>query len=362
MEEYMDFNRLMASALICGNVLLVAGCSTTQEATSEKIFYPPPPSPARVQYLTSFSEERDLVPPMSAFKKFVLGDDERKSGIVKPYGLAVQGTKLYVCDTIIAQVHILDLEARTWEDFRPDKSPGKLSKPIDIAVDSDGIRYISDTVLGKVMIYSADGTYKASIGGDGSMKPVGVAVSGNRIVIGDLKQRQVQVYDRDSLQLLFSFPRDPENEAEQLFSPTNIDVDQAGNIYVSDTGAFRVQKYDAEGNYLNTYGGQGEASGLFVRNKGIAVDHDAILYVSDAATQTIQMFNSEGSLLLYFGEPEGSSVPLVLPAGVAIDYKNVGLFQPYADKNFKMDYLLFVANQYGPRKISVYGFGSMIQP
>jgi len=64
-------------------------------------------------------------------------------------------------------------------------------------------------------------------------------------------------------------------------------------------------------------------------------------------------------LLLFFGESEGNPYPLVLPAGIAIDYTNLDYFQPYVDSRYKLEYLVFVANQYGPNKIAVYGF---IQP
>jgi len=355
-------NKLKHYAVVYAVILLASGCSTTKEASSEKIFYPPPPENPRLQYLTSFSEEQDLVPPMNAFKKFIMGAaDVSALSIVKPYGMAVQGTKLYVCDTVLNHVHILDLEAHTWEIFDPE-SKGKIRKPINISVDSDGVCYIADTIRSEVLVCAADGTFIDAMGQDKDVKPVGIAVSKDRIFIGDINQHKVHVYDKVSRQLLFSIPRNSDNGQEQLFAPTNIALDQTGNIYVSDTGGFHIQKYDSEGNFLHTYGGPGTASGLFMRNKGVAVDHEGILYAVDAATQIVQIFDAEGNLLLYFGESEGSPVPLVLPAGIVIDYNNAGLFQSYADKNFKLDYLVFVSNQYGPRKVAVYGFGNMIQP
>ena len=130
MEMKMIINKIAAYALVCSSILLACGCSTTKETLAEAIFYPPSPDQPRLQYLTSVSDSSDLVPPMNAFKKFLLGDaPEDISGIVKPYGMAIQGTKLYVCDTIGFQVHVLDLEARTWEDFKP-KASGKLQKPM----------------------------------------------------------------------------------------------------------------------------------------------------------------------------------------------------------------------------------------
>ena len=359
----MTANKTGIYTLICISLLLAAVCSTTKEPLSEEaIFYPPAPGEPRLQYLTSFSDSSDLVAPANAFKKFLLGDSSTDiSGIVKPYGMAIQGTKLYVCDTIGAQVHAMDFEARTWEHFRPAVSGG-IKKIIHISVDSENVRYVSDPLRGEVIINSPDGQFVAAIAGEEKMKPVGLAVSEDRIIIGDLEQKKVHVFDKESRELLFSIPRNADNEAAKIFAPTNIALDQKGNIYVSDTGAFRVQKYGPDGDYIRTYGVHGDSPGQFARNKGIAVDRNGILYAVDAASQTVQMFDDEGNLLLFFGEQDGSEAPLVLPADVVIDYDNIALFQSYAHPDFKLEHLIFVTNQYGPRKVAVYGFGNMTQP
>jgi hypothetical protein len=46
-----------------------------------------------------------------------------------------------------------------------------------------------------------------------------------------------------------------------------------------------------------------------------------------------------------------------MPAKVILDYDHIDLFQPYAVKGARIEFLVFVSNQYGPRKINVYGFG-----
>ncbi len=46
-----------------------------------------------------------------------------------------------------------------------------------------------------------------------------------------------------------------------------------------------------------------------------------------------------------------------LPAKVILDYDHVDLFRQYAVKGAKIEFLVFVSNQYGPSKINVYGFG-----
>ncbi|MDP3980008.1 MAG: hypothetical protein Q8Q33_01200, partial [Chlamydiota bacterium] len=142
----------------------------------------------------------------------------------------------------------------------------------------------------------------------------------------------------------------------KLFSPTNLDLDNSGNMYVSDTGAFNVKKYSADGKLLASYGSHGDALGQFARNKGIAVDREGRVYVVDAAFEKVQIFDQNGQLLLYFPESNDPAA-LVLPAGIAIDYDHIEYFKTDINSSFKVDYLIFVTSQYGNRKVSVFGFG-----
>ena len=50
-----------------------------------------------------------------------------------------------------------------------------------------------------------------------------------------------------------------------------------------------------------------------------------------------------------------------LPAKVIVDYDNLKYFTKYVDDKFKLNYLVFVSNQYGPDKINVYGSISPIK-
>jgi hypothetical protein len=60
--------------------------------------------------------------------------------------------------------------------------------------------------------------------------------------------------------------------------------------------------------------------------------------------------------LMHFGGPYNKPGDMWLPAGIAIDYENLNYFSQFVDKSFDLQYLIFVTNQYGPDKISVYGF------
>ena len=193
------------------------------------------------------------------------------------------------------------------------------------------------------------------------MRPTSVALGMDRIYIADLKGHCVRVYEKAGHKFLFTIPRTPEADEEKepgkLFMPVNLALDRQGRLYVSDMAACRIQIYDADGKHLRTLGSQGDLPGQFARPKGLVVDREDRLYVVDAATQVCQIFDAEGRLLLFFGEPEGSQASLNLPAGVALDYDHLGLFQQYAAPDFVLEHLVIITNQYGPRKVSIYGLG-----
>lgn len=372
----MHWPSLVASALLA----LAAGCSTgpAPKPVSNFVFYPPPPDTPRLQYLTSFSGEKDLGSGSSKFATFVTGAAPAQRSIGKPYGLAIHRGQLYVCDTAQGAVDILDLTRRTFSLLEP-KSGGQIRTPINIAIDLDGTRYLADRGHDQILIYSPDGTFQGAIGekaeanpavaegkpvrsasaagGEKRLRPTDVALTDTRIYVTDLNNNCVRVYQKATREFLFKIPTDPKDEAAKLLAPTNLAVDSQNRLYVSDFAAFCVKEYDADGKYLRTFGRPGDRPGEFSRPKGVAVDREGRVYVVDAAAQVIQIFDAEGRLLLFFGEPKGSPVPLDLPAKVVIDYDHVGLFQQYAAPGFQVEYLVLASSQLGDRKVSVYGYG-----
>jgi len=231
--------------------------------------------------------------------------------------------------------------------------------PLNVAVDSDGVCYVVDAGRDQVVVFDKNGNYLSTIGKQGEMKPRDVAVSKDRIYIADLQKHNVHVLDKTTRNVLFDVPHsgDETNKSRALFTPTNLGLDSKGNLYVSDTGAFRVQVYDSKGNFVRSVGEMGDGLGQFARVKGIAVDRQDRLYAADAMSQVIQIFDDEGKLLTWFGEPGSDNKIQNLPAKVALDYDDVPFFERYASPKFKVEHLVIVINQIGPHKVSVYGFG-----
>jgi DNA-binding beta-propeller fold protein YncE len=336
---------------------LAAGCVSARKSAPSYTFFPAAPDEPRIQFLAAFSSDLELGRSPS-FSDFITGRPSGASPLVKPYGMALKDGKLYVCDTMTSSIQVFDLVKRRSRNFAP-RGEGRIQTPINITIDADGTRYVTDTGRNQVLIFSKDDGYVGAIGTTGEMKPTDVAVTPDRLYVTDVKGHGVRVYSKADRKLMFTIPRDAKPGKEGLYSPTNLAIDKQGRLLVSDLGAFAVQVYDLDGKYLRTIGQQGVAPGLFARPKGIAVDREGRVYVVDASTQVVQLFDPEGRLLMYFGQA-GSSTEgeLYLPAAVKVDYDNVSLFQKKAAPGFKIEYLILVTSQFGDRKISVYGFGS----
>jgi len=340
-------------------ILILAGCATAPEPEEEKteagpVFYPPLPNPPRIQFLTTFSGAADVEKvEKSELATFVLGKEtQEEQELSKPYGVALFDGKLYVADTRGGGYAIFDLREHTF------RAVGGFKKPINITFDAKGNKYITDTVLDQVIVYGPGDNRIQAFGETGEMKPGDVAILGNKLFVTDLKNHQIQVLDKTSGEFLYAIGSAGSADGQFVY-PTNLALGPDGNLYVSDTGNFRVEVFSPEGRFIRKLGEIGTSLGKFARPKGISVDRDGRIYVVDAAFQNVQVFDSEGKLLMFFAEPGNGPGQLYLPTDISIDYENVAYFQPYAEPGFKLEYVILVSNQFGPNKVNVYGFGKM---
>lgn len=336
------------------------GCGAKRPALLDAdvpIVYPPPPDTARLQYLTRIAGSPDVTGERSlSLLQKILGEQEENLGrpIIKPYGIATRRGKIYVCDTMLRGVEVIDLEARTFEYFQP-RGGDRMVKPVNCFVDPEGWLYVTDVGREEVIVYSDSGRYSGRIGAEELARPGDVFVEGERVWVSDVRAGKVHVYDRDSRRLLFSFPDADAPSAARLAAPANLFV-AADRVYVSDALLAVVKVYTIEGEFVSTLGSRGDRFGQFARPKGVAVDREGIVYVVDAAFANVQVFDRSGRLLTFFGGPGEEPGRMWLPAKVVVDYENLDYFRQYVHPSFELKYLVLVTNQYGPAKVSIYGF------
>jgi DNA-binding beta-propeller fold protein YncE len=336
-------------------ITIVSACSKHiyPSAVSYPVFYPIPPDTARIQFLTRIGSSSDITLGRSKFKTFVAGP-ESVLPIIKPYGLDKYKGKLFVADVGISGLQIMDFEKKTFDYFIPG-GRGKLLLPRNCFVDDSGNLYISDLKRKQVVIFNERFEYVGEISGTENFEPNDIVISGDTILVTDPKNNRINAYDKNSRQLLYSFPKSSSiGNIDWLYNPENLCV-SGGNIYITDIGDPMIKVFSMNGDFIRSVGSHGNQIGQFVRPKGIAVDNESNLFVVDAAFENVQIFNKEGQLLMFFGGPYEGPGDMYLPAKVTIDYDDLSFFEKYVDPAFRLKYLIFVTNQFGPDKVSVYG-------
>jgi DNA-binding beta-propeller fold protein YncE len=344
-----------AIGLVMAMLATMSGCATTKPeaaATGVYSFWPPAPDEPRIQFLTSYAFSADVEPEPSGFDELVFGTERQVLPIGKPYGVAMWNGSIYVCDTTNPGVVILDLVKQETRVMIT-RGVEPMEQPSDIAIAPDGRKYVADRVRGRVFVFDAKDRSIGTFGWRGFL-PVGVAVHGDELYVPDFQSQSVVVMDRfkgDKLRTI--------GETEGFVRPLGVEVDDNGDVYVTDVIRGRLQKFSPGGELIYARGQIADSPGNFVRPKHVVVDREGVIYVVDAAFQNVQMFNDEGEVLMYFGSPGSHPGAMSLPAGIAVHDDDLELFSSYVHPAFDARRLLVVTNQFGLNKVAIYAMGGL---
>jgi sugar lactone lactonase YvrE len=282
------------------------------------IVWPNPPAIARIKYTNWYSSDkaaRNLQgnkQKKSAWMDRLAGtqsNDEvfkRPFELIQPYGTAVDSKgQLYVADQKVGAIFIFNTETRD-VDLIKNSVHAHFVRIIGLAMDDNDRLFVSDPGLRHVIVFNKE--HKAEdVITDGMAEPGGLAIdTQNRLLyVADIELDQVLVYDADTLKLLRKIGttgRKHELTSPGDFSkPTGLAVDSDGNLYVADTMNNRIEIFDADGQFVSTFGKAGDGPGYFARPKGVAIDGDGHIWVADGQQDRVQVFSKDGQLLISIG-------------------------------------------------------------
>lgn len=295
--------------------------STTMPMPEELLVWPPPPSPPRIKWVAAYRSALDVgARKRRPFLERLAGKTEEVFWLDRPQSVAVdeQGV-LFIGDYTKGIVVMDPVKKAVWEFSSA--SGYTLPTPTGLAVDSKLV-YATSANSDQVLIFDKKGRQLGGLGkAEGINRPVGIAVDETRnlLVVVNGQEHAVRLYSRSLRLIKIVGERGSENG--QFNMPSYVCILPNVGFAVTDTGNFRVQIFDFNGQFLRSFGKVGDGPGEFGRPKGIAVDPDGHLYVVDGSLNQFQIFDLGGQVLLQVGLPGEGKGQFMVPNGLWVDGK-----------------------------------------
>ena len=308
---------------------LIAGCATKPPPEEIRPVWPAPPETARIEFIRSVASDTDLGKDTTfsdRLGEFLSGRKAPANHVSEPMGLAISddGNRLYVADYGQLAVFMFDFAQKKFARIGADA----VASPTGIALDGEENVYVADQEKKGINVFDRHGKQIRFMTDSSLERPEGVAIdrSRGRIYVADAghtrsRTHSVKIFDAGGKFLGVLGQGKGSRPGEFLF-PTNVTVDAAGNVYVTDTLNSRVQVFDTEGKYVKSFGQRGTGWGMFDKPKGVAVDSFGNVYVVDGGWSNVQIFNQQGQVLIFFGGRGRNPGLLSNPSSIVIDRNN----------------------------------------
>jgi DNA-binding beta-propeller fold protein YncE len=177
----------------------------------------------------------------------------------------------------------------------PGRGPNNFNRPTDIVWLPDGTFFVADGYAGtRVAKFDADGNFLMDWGRPPvdpanpqpyefwSVHSIGIS-NDRRLFVVDREHHRMQVFDENGTFLEMW----PTGHYSQILAHT-VTVDDY--VWVADWTTDRLVKYDLDGRYILDIGGHGPLPGQFDGVHQIDVDQEGNLYVTEVANDRSQMF------------------------------------------------------------------------
>ena len=116
--------------------------------------------------------------------------------------------------------------------------------------------------------------------------------SDRKLWVADTTNHQVHAFSNDGEELVMSLGAGGAGDDNDHFdTPFDMAFLEDGSIFVADNGNSRIMKFDAEGNFVTTWGVSGSGRGEFAMPHALATDSIGRIYVGDMGNNRVQVFN-----------------------------------------------------------------------
>src|SRR5439155_997999 len=201
---------------------------------------------------------------------------------------------------------------------------GELYYPLAVATDGSGNVYVADSRFSRIQKFDANGTFLTAWGQFGN--PTGLATDGSgHVYVAEYFNDRIQKFDASGT--LLAIWGSPGSGNGQFSAPSGVATDGSGNVYVADAVNSRIQKFDANGTFLATLGSEGDAIGVATDGSGnVDVLEQAQHYVNyetgedeTVGHDRVEKFDASGALVATWGSSGHGNGQFWYPSAVATD-------------------------------------------
>ena len=158
--------------------------------------------------------------------------------------------------------------------------------------------------------------------------------SENNVYVTDLGNSRVQKFDSTG-NFLTEWGTRGSNSGE-FGHPTGITVSDEF-VFVVDNKNHNIQKFTLDGEFISKWGGFGKDAGFFKSPRGITISDDNFIYIVDSANARIQKFTLDGEYISNFGQSGKFGGNFVTPVDIAINSDKIYVTDPNQNKIIVFD-------------------------
>jgi DNA-binding beta-propeller fold protein YncE len=185
-----------------------------------------------------------------------------------------------------------------WGYFGQGEQPDAFWGPRDVAVDSAGRVYVTDTGNKRVVVFDGNGNFITQFGSAGMGagqfdEPVGLTIDAKGLVyVADTWNQRIQVFQEDeqgnfvplrSWDFLGWY-------GQSLDNKPYLAVDNHGSVFAADPEGYRIVQFSDTGAAVRSWGDYGTGMDTFGLPASVAVAPDGSVWVVDTANSRLMRF------------------------------------------------------------------------
>lgn len=196
--------------------------------------------------------------------------------------------RVAVADTHYGRVVFFDQQGKFLSSIgKIGKNDGEFVYPVALAEDEAGDLYVCEYGGNdRVQKFDRNGKFLMAFGASGVeegkfQRPSGIVWRNGKLYIADAFNNRIQMFEKDGKYVGILGGEG----AVELYYPYDIEVGPEGDFYIVEYGAGRVTRMSPEGKLVGRYGRPGQGEGEFSTPWGLSVDEAGKIYVTDTGNR-----------------------------------------------------------------------------